>query len=75
MGNVGAGGRYAGRIIGLQPTLDHLAKYGSTYVGLGQIAAKDFNDGPASTVVGTRLGQVVRSLPRTARWTTTITST
>jgi hypothetical protein len=67
---IGPGGAYAGRIVGLQPLLGAVARYGPAAVELARVK-KDFNDAPAGSIVGTSRGRVVKDTPRGTRWSPT----
>jgi hypothetical protein len=66
------GGAFPGRIVGLAPLLGAVARYGPAVVELTHVA-KDWNDRPTGTIVGSSEGRVVRTTPGT-RWSPTATA-
>jgi hypothetical protein len=54
---IGPGGAYAGRIVGLVPLLKHAAVAGAVGLELSQMA-KDYNDRPSGHIVGSVGGRV-----------------
>jgi hypothetical protein len=64
VGDIGPGGKYAGRIVGLKAGLKALGEYGPAALVFTRFA-KDFDDSPAERIVGTdEKGRVIKEQPR-----------